>query len=659
MSLDTVLKIGEALRQSDDSLKYFKYIESCPTDNKGNYPLCITIPVKEDFSFDWNGIKITPENERDKLYYLKFKTSDSDGLVKYIFGDIYYEKKASVKKDGTIESNEGGYYRLANPNASSAYRLSSFYRGDPDFNNIIVGAEKSKISTTALQKIRQNTKDNLDLLEKILEYSSAVEYYFSNIIDKPFKDFLSDKEMLFLYATKQNFLKTTRTILNKLGVKSNFDEFEDKEKIKLFTLTNTSIFIHFQFDDKKHWYHFTNEVSLVNTKMLSDFFENSGDGFVLKKTLYKTLCSGDKKNDIQFPGFKIQDKYKSKSFIEDDMQNLFYALSYTNKGKTIQGTDIKLIVLPRGENLTAKDYEDFQEKQNEVQIVANNASFNSPLFDFAETEKAEITAFDLIFTKKGGTTSPDKDLVEISGVEKSKLRQIKERIEDIAKDVYKKRKEFINTEKDLIPLSPEYSFKNILGNPLADKNGKVKFDVNPKYQSHLLKVLPLIYSDSYFKDDMLLDSFIQNVEYSIRSGDSKYNFLKFDLIFLLKIQNNINDKYMEIIQSESYEIGLMLGALAKNLSLEINSFEKNYVGNLTRRIGTLSDFIKLKTDIEQKLIMHDKSKFTFQMSYDLAQKVKNFKSQYDKEECAFGFMESYFKPLPKNDKKEEERINNN
>ena len=54
---------------------------------------------------------------------------------------------------------------------------------------------------------------------------------------------------------------------------------------------------------------------------------------------------------------------------------------------------------------------------------------------------------------------------------------------------------------------------------------------------------------------------------------------------------------MEIIQSESYEIGLMLGALAKNLSLEINSFEKNYIGNLTRRIGTLSDFIKLKTDI--------------------------------------------------------------
>lgn len=103
---------------------------------------------------------------------------------------------------------------------------------------------------------------------------------------------------------------------------------------------------------------------------------------------------------------------------------------------------------------------------------------------------------------------------------------------------------------------------------------------------------------------------------------------------------------MEITSSESYQIGFMLGGMAKNLSLEINSFEKNYVGNLTRRVGTLPDFIKLKNEIEQKLIMHDKVKYTYQTSYDLAQKIKEFKSRYDKEECVFGFMESYFKPLP-------------
>jgi hypothetical protein len=45
--------------------------------------------------------------------------------------------------------------------------------------------------------------------------------------------------------------------------------------------------------------------------------------------------------------------------------------------------------------------------------------------------------------------------------------------------------------------------------------------------------------------------------------------------------------------------------------------------------------------------MHDKAKYTFQTSYDLAQKLKDFKSRYDKEECAFGFFENYFKPIPK------------
>jgi hypothetical protein len=187
-----------------------------------------------------------------------------------------------------------------------------------------------------------------------------------------------------------------------------------------------------------------------------------------------------------------------------------------------------------------------------------------------------------------------------------------------------------------------------LGNPQTDpKTGKISYKPNPKYQSHLLKVIPLIYSDNYSHDGVLLSAFIQNVEFSIRSGDEKFNFLKFDLQFLLKIQNTKNDKFMEITSSESYQIGFMLGGLAKNLSQEINSFEKNYVGNLTRRIGNMADFIKLKNEIEQKLIMHDKAKYTFQTSYDLAQKIKEFTSRYDKEECAFGFMESYFKPFPK------------
>ena len=146
MSLDTVLKIGKALRSAENSLKYFKYVEACPKDKDGNYPLCLTIPVKGDFSFDWNNVKITPEKARDNLYYLKFKTSDSDGLVRYIFGDIFYVKNAKISRSGDVESSEGGYYRLANPgHTNAAFRASSFNRGLNDYKEIISSSKEKTI----------------------------------------------------------------------------------------------------------------------------------------------------------------------------------------------------------------------------------------------------------------------------------------------------------------------------------------------------------------------------------------------------------------------------------------------------------------------------------------------------------------------------------
>lgn len=37
MSLDTVLQIGKVLRSSENSLKYFKYLEHCPKDKNENW----------------------------------------------------------------------------------------------------------------------------------------------------------------------------------------------------------------------------------------------------------------------------------------------------------------------------------------------------------------------------------------------------------------------------------------------------------------------------------------------------------------------------------------------------------------------------------------------------------------------------------------------
>jgi hypothetical protein len=202
MSLDTVLQIGKVLRSSENSLKYFKYVKPCPKDEDGNWPICITIPVKEDFSFDWERIEITPEKDRERLYYLKFKTSDADGFVKYIFGDIYYSKTAKIKKDGTIEIGEGGYYRLENPSHTQAgFRPSSFNRGNADYEDIV----KNYKNGTVFYAFRELLKNNLKIIEAILNYLPAVTDCLENNTENNFLDAINDVQKLYESIVFKNY----------------------------------------------------------------------------------------------------------------------------------------------------------------------------------------------------------------------------------------------------------------------------------------------------------------------------------------------------------------------------------------------------------------------------------------------------------------------
>lgn len=654
MSLDTVLKIGKVLKNSDNSLKHFKYVQSCPKDKKGNYPLCLSFKVDDDFSVDFNSVSIVPENQREKLYYLTFKTSDNDGLVKYIYGDIFYESVGSVKNTVPIVS-EKGYYRLPNPNNSKAYQSGSFERGKADYNSII---QKNKVlplfnnsnnNVANLECIRIQMSKCIANIEMILKYGSAVEYYFANNISIPFVDFLNNEELLYDIAIKNNYTKLTKQSLSKLGI-NQFPETDNILRRKIFDMPDYRIFIHFDYKGK-HWYELKDCFNAVSSKMTEEFVEQCKEGgLVLKKSLYKNLCSGDTKNDIQFPNFSLKDKNKARTFTDEEISSLFYATSYTSKGRLIYKTDIKLIVLPSGNNLTDEDYTEFQNRNNETSIVNSN-EYNDSLFSFAFSENNDITEFDLILCKKGGMTSPDSDLVEISGIEKSKLRQTDERISDVAHQIYQERKQVINSDKELLPLSIEYSFLNILGNPFYDeKSQKVKIVENPKYRSHLIKVLPLIYLDYYVNDNVLLPALIQNVESSIRSDDNKFAFLKYDLKFLYGIQNSKTDKYMELTETKSYKLGFKLGQMSKPLKNAIASFQKSYVGMLTRRITTKDDCIKFVNDICQKLTMHEKA--YGDACAEVCNELANLpSSEYDKEHLAFGFFEGYFKYEPNVSKK--------
>jgi hypothetical protein len=704
MSLDTVLQIGKVLRGSENSLKYFKYVEPCPKDMKtGNWPICITIPVNPDFSFDWKGMKITPENEREKLHYLKYTTSDNDSSPKkYLFGDICYTRKSEVDKAGkvkgikdfgnfTFEKGQGNAFK----NGLKAYEEII----DNYFESIVlpyIGEIKEEMDQVAILKAIINGHKNdrpIEIPKKLNEYSSLIEsaiqvlkerekmcelIHFHIAFEKEIEKFnqllrfapafefiiLNEKEEVEavqknIETLKEKYLNVIREknayILKRLVEKDEtIDNFSVETRNKILQFADFTVFIHFEYfknGNKISWHQFDEIFKLIKDKLNSEITNTSEKGLVPSKSIYRTLCSGNDKNDIQFPSFDIDKSFRSFSFKNhDQFEDFLYTGRILSKSfRRLRYTDIDMFVYPvasNGEQISAKDYDSFFfDKKDETRLVAE------PIFSIFQNEVTErFTRFDFVFSDSGGNTT--NDLIEISGIDKSSLRYTKDRIELISKEINQEMKKALNFENGFNNIEVEISFRNILGNIFVDSNGKVVNKTSPKYESHLLKVLPLIYTSNYFQDDLLFPSFIQVSEYFARNLDRKaiwYNYadIKYHLKFLCKIRNTKTDKFMEITSSESYQVGFMLGGLARNLSQEINSFEKNYVGNLTRRIGNMADFIKLKNEIEQKLIMHDKTKFTYQTSYDLAQKVKEFISRYDKEECAFGFMESYFKPFPK------------
>ncbi|MFN3849580.1 MAG: hypothetical protein ACK4NY_09135 [Spirosomataceae bacterium] len=641
MSLETVLHIGKKLREAKDNLRYFKAVEICPKDKDGTYPICFNIPVKSDFTFDWDNMGLVPENKQSQLYYLKYKSSGNDSGMKYVFGDIYFQNIASIDRDGIIKSDTGGYFKLNNPAHPQAFqRKNSIDRGLEDFGKIL---ELTSTFKTQFEAFHNSIIKDYHKIEAILKHGYVIEQYILEKNEESLLDYINDKSKLREDTIEFVLKSISKSNLKKLGI---IDEhlLDDKSKEKLYELNNSSIFLHFEFENEKHWYELSEIFKAIKTKMFTDFSERTTNGLVLTKTLYKTLCSGDDSNDIQFPKFTNNNKHKAKSFDDDNLEDLFYAVDFASKGRFIKGTDIKMIVLPLGKNLQEQDYIDFLQNRDEGQVTSKNTTIEEPLFSFLEENNSSITSFDLIFSKKGaGAGTPDTDLIEISGIEKSKLQMTMKRIRDISSSLMSERKAYLKTKKDLFEFKIENSFQNILGTSQYDeKSKKVSIKANPKYESHLLKVLPKIYTDTYTHDEILLPAFIQNIEYSVRSGDEKFTFFQFDLKFFYKIQNSNNDKFTDMINSESYQIGLKLGKLAKPLKKKINAFEKRYVGLLTRHTSTKDDCIKFANDIHEMLTRHEKT--WGQMSAEVSAQIANIEqNNYDKEKLAFGFFEGYFK----------------
>ena len=441
------------------------------------------------------------------------------------------------------------------------------YIGNDKCEKICSSSDISSEEIKGFQQIRTGFAKEKTLIERILKYAPAIIRYFEKENVSSFKEYIENEDNL------KDICCTINKENNKKELKKSSEAKGDEE---LLLLNTASIFLHFSYEDgngdEKSWYDFSNTFELVTQKMLKEYVAETNGGLVLNKNLWHTICSGDKKNDIQFPNFAWENRYKTRGFTESDIEDLFYGVTYAKKGKMISGSEYKLIVLPFGKNLKADDLKLFIEKKNESSIILSN-EYSDDLISSALGSSSTFTSFDFIFVKNGGT-KPDTDLIEISNITRSTLNRVDLRNKSIAHQVYSERNNEIKVD---MSLSICKSLTNLLGDVQLDATGKVKITASKKYESHILKVLPLIYKENYYNDSYLLHSFVTNVESVTRIGEGSfwYKILKYDLMFILSIQNNKQNKYMEITNSASFKLGVKIGEMAKPLKNSIGSFEKN------------------------------------------------------------------------------------
>lgn len=610
--LETLLQIGKTLRLDKSDRKRFRhldYIIPVPKPTDKTNVIYYSIPVVNgEINFEAK-TEIASEYIKNALYTLKYKTSKGDSLAKYIWGDIYY---GEFRKSGGKPDVKGNY-RLGDANvAAKNFSESSFHRAQGDaigINELLIKRLKEESiqdgkHETLFSGFRKSFLENIESIEKLLQDEGRQQY----------------------------------------------------------------VFLHFAFEDKdseeKHWYEFEPEMAAISEKMLDDILkEYPGGKLAFTKSFHKTL-----RGDVALaPDFNESNYYKNKTFNNrEEVMDLMYALKFAEKPIIAPEGKIKIIVLPRGDNLTAEnintffapstdELEDVSLKESEVDKRNRRAKGDEERKSLTalilkRSDPNVVTQFDFIFSKVG--SNRDVDMIELAGIERSQLASLSERVQDIRQDVFGKRERlFSKVPKDYVSLKILPAFKRVFGCYSA---------LQPeKYQSHLLKILPQIYSGTYYNDKFLLPALIETVEYKIRNRKPEekiqpFNLLKFDYEFLVQLRNtkggdwvNKGDSSMKKMKDgNNYKAGKLLGEMAKPLNKRIGSFEKSVLGNLRRHITDRGGLLDLANMINEKLCIHgfyENKGYLKKLFVEFSEEFHQIdEGKYDRNECAYGIFEGYF-----------------
>jgi len=377
-------------------------------------------------------------------------------------------------------------------------------------------------------------------------------------------------------------------------------------------------YVHFNFSGKS-WYE-TSVFDNVESAIVSNFVKKENGYLSLTAFLTRTLVE----SSGRLPDFNKANTHKAKFFNSlEEVKDLLYGLDFQQKSKVNAGKDIMINMLPKG-GINAKGILDYYAKKSNYDYKNPKPEDLDPFAEpFINPEIEGIEKYDIVFSKRSKPIGVD--LLEMTDVEQNLLKKVTRKIS--------KAKTVVNYKYTL------------------DFAIKVLFD-DKKYTSHLLKILPLIYKDSYYSDDVLLPALVQKTEYVIRNGKGNYHTYNKHFYFLTELQ--IKDTIMEIKNSKSYLLGTKLGIMSKPVAYSIKSFEKAYVGNLSRRIASLDNVVEFSNYLNEKLMIHQKGyPDVKEASRELVEILDFFKKdeKYNRHYCALGFFETYYEYF-----KEEEEI---
>lgn len=621
--LNTLLDIGEVLRKENPIDTYRYFVEAPKSNLELKIPRRVQIwSVALDGNFDFD-IKTAKEivGNVGKYYTFRFKTTEADSYFRYVCGDIYYSlKKNEDRKTKVVTYEEFSPYRTKLSKSKSCFEnvdskdLKLFLEGDSE-----------------IARFRESFAKRLQEVE----------------------DFLYEKA---------------------IGI---FQEHTDTKE--------AGVVLHFDFvgdENGRNWFERKNIVEPIKRAITKIFFDEQNGKYILNKSLYHATASHQE--DSQFPNFDKSNQYKTRGFSQEEAESLFHAIKFVkDKEFGFSLKDLKVAILPKTDKkdengktkLTSKllldffnsDTNDFSDKHLDANVEAERNLAKiirrtpDPILEkTTENVAEEITRFDLIFIDtSAGQSSAFIDSVTLSGVEKSLLSQVRDKVKKAAEKIYDDReKSNIKVEDEFEIITIANAFKHILEIPYDDK--KKGYD-DKKYQSYLLKTLPKVYSNTYYRDTILLNWLIENAEAWIRGRDyeeARKHFIltRFDWKFLNKIQVE-GEKYMsDLTKSNDYNIGVRLGELCRPVGYKKRSFTATHAGMLTRRVSTVEELRRFILEVYEilcrnKLATTERRK----AANELLEFIKTLQERdYDKFRLGLGFFESYFKQKTKEDEVEED-----